>query len=218
MANSSRPPKGTQNPEVLMTEPNVGEHLYYRGMKRAETCRKKTLEKAHSLSELKNKNYTFRPKINLSTNKKMKIVQLGHDTSQKYMLTSHGTSRVEERLWNEGLKNKEKQNVRSRAYEEFQRQLCSFTPKVNKISEQIIKTKRIMDSNLGHQNVSQQDKNGFLYNLSKQTDVKLQKLTEGNFSDLNMARSSEVNLYFPAVNQCAARGHGFSAQHGDLVR
>jgi hypothetical protein len=150
VAKSSRPPKGIPNPEVLLTEPNIGEHLYYRGMKKAETCRKMTLEKAHSLSELKNKNYTFRPKINLSTNKKMKIVQLGHDTSQKYMLTSHGTSRVEERLWNEGLKNKEKQKVRSRAFEEFQRQLCSFTPKVNKISEQIIKTKRIMDSNLGH--------------------------------------------------------------------
>lgn len=38
-----------------------------------------------------------------------------------------------------------------------------------------------MDSNSGHPNDNQQDKNGFLFNLSKQTDGKLQKLTDGNF-------------------------------------
>ena len=75
MAITAQTPKKTPNPEILLTEPNIGEHLYYRGMKKAETCRAKTLQKANSLTQLQNKNYTFRPKINLSTNKKPQKVQ-----------------------------------------------------------------------------------------------------------------------------------------------
>lgn len=48
---------------------NLGEQLYYRGMKQMETSRKKTLERANSYKEKKNLELTFRPKINSSSKK-----------------------------------------------------------------------------------------------------------------------------------------------------
>ena len=82
---------------------------------------------------------------------------------------------VEQRLWTSGLSQQERLDSKKKIYQKLETEPCSFKPKLNKISEQIIKSKAEFVSS------PVEEKHEFLFALSNLKDGKIKKLSDEYF-------------------------------------